>query len=175
MAAPEHIVVGRIVKPHGLRGEVTVFPLTENAARFEPGVRLYLSPTPEGERSVVPVTVESARLHQGRWLLTLDRIADRTHAEQHVGSYLVVPREAAEAAREEGEWFLHALVGRAVLDQSGNRIGEVLDVIESAAAPMLEIGAPGRARRLLPFVKEFVARVDEQEIVVTPPEGWEEL
>jgi ribosomal 30S subunit maturation factor RimM len=40
---------------------------------------------------------------------------------------------------------------------------------------MLEIGAPGRARRLLPFVKEFVARVDEQEIVVTPPEGWEEL
>jgi 16S rRNA processing protein RimM len=175
VAAPEHIVVGRIVKPHGLRGEVSVFPLTENAARFEPGGTLYLSPTPEGERSLVPVTVESARLHQGRWLLTLDAIEDRTHAEQHAGSYLVVPREEAEAAREEGEWFLHALVGRAVLDESGNRIGEVLDVIESAAAPMLEIGAPGRARRLLPFVREFVARVDEREIVVTPPEGWEEL
>jgi 16S rRNA processing protein RimM len=175
VAAPEHIVVGRIVKPHGLRGEVAVFPLTENAARFEVGAVLHLSPTPEGERSLVEVTVESSRMHQGRWLLTLDAIEDRTHAEQHVGSYLLVPREAAEADREEGEWFLHTLVGRAVVDESGNRIGEVLDVIESAAAPMLEIGGPGRAARLLPFVSEFVAQVGEAEIVVTPPEGWDEL
>lgn len=168
-------MVGRIVKPHGLRGEVAVFPLTENAARFETGATLHLSPTPEGERSLLEATVESSRMHLGRWLLTLDAIEDRTHAEQHVGSYLLVPREAAEAAREEGEWFLHALVGRAVVDESGNRIGEVLDVIESAGAPMLEIGGLGRARRLLPFVREFVARVSEAEIVVTPPEGWEEL
>jgi 16S rRNA processing protein RimM len=175
MVPPGYLAVGKIVKPHGLLGELAVFPLTENAARFEPDATLFLSPSPEGKRNLLAVTVESSRLHQGRWLLTLDRIEDRTHAEQHVGSYLVVPREEAEAARGEGEWFLHSLVGRTVLDESGNRIGEVLDVIESAAAPMLEIGAPGRARRLLPFVKEFVARVDEQEIVVTPPVGWEEL
>jgi 16S rRNA processing protein RimM len=175
MAAPEHLVVGRIVKPHGLGGEVAVFALTENAARFEPGASLYLSPTPEGDKNLLPVTVESARLHQGRWLLTLDRIADRTHAEQHVGSYLVVPRGVAEAAREEGEWFLHALVGRPVLDGTGETLGEVLDVIETAGAPMLEIGGPGGKRKLLPFVKEFVAEVGEKKIVVTPPEGWSEL
>ena len=175
MTAPEHIAVGRIVKPHGLKGEVTVFALTENAERFQPGGRLWLSPTPEGDRSLLAVTIESARVHQGRWLLTLDRIADRAHAEQHVGSYLVVPREEAEAARAEDEWFLHALVGRAVVDEAGERLGEVLDVIETAAAPMLEIGAPGQARRLLPFVKEFVARVEKERIVVAPPEGWGEL
>lgn len=175
MFSPEHLAVGRIAKPHGLHGEVAVFPLTENARRFEPGSTLYLSPTPEGERSLLPVTVESSRLHQGRWLLTFDRIADRTHAEQHVGLYLVVPREVAEAGREEGEWFLHTLVGRAVLDEAGESLGEVLDVIETAGPPMLEIGGPGRSRRLLPFVQEFVARVGEDEIVVTPPAGWEEL
>ena len=71
-----------------------------------------------GPRSL-PVTVEGARLHQGRWLVTLDRIADRSHAEQHVGSYLVVPRAEAESARAEDEWFLHALVGRRVEDRSG--------------------------------------------------------
>jgi len=175
VTAPEHLAVGRIVKPHGLGGEVAVFALTENAERFEPGRTLYLSPTPEGEQSLLPVTIESSRLHQGRWLLTLDRIADRTHAEQHVGSYLVVSRVEAEAAREEGEWFLHALVGRAVIDESGESLGDLLDVIETAGAPMLEIGGLGKPRRLLPFVKEFVVRVGEEEIVVTPPEGWKEL
>ena len=175
MAPSEHLAVGRIVKPHGIGGEVAVFPLTENADRFQPGGRLWLSPTPEGERSLLPVTIETARVHQGRWLLTLDRIADRSHAEQHVGSYLVVPRAAAEAARAEGEWFLHALVGRPVEDASGESLGDVLDVIETASAPMLEIGGPGGPRRLLPFVREFVIEVGSERIVVSPPAGWREL
>lgn len=175
MSAPGHLAVGRIVKPHGIRGEVTVFALSENEERFRPGARLFLSATPEGDRGLLPVTVEKARMHQGRWLLTLDRIADRTHAEQHAGSYLVVPREDAEAAREEGEWFLHGLVGREVVDAGGARLGEVVDVIETAAAPMLEIGAPGERRRLLPFVKEFVVEVERERIVVSPPDGWREL
>lgn len=175
MALPAHLAVGRIVKPHGIRGELAVFPLTEVEERFEPGSRLFLSPTPEGRGTLLAVTVETARPHQGRWLLTLDRIEDRTHAEQHVGSYLLVPREEAEAARAEGEWFLHSLVGRAVVDDAGGSLGEVLDVIETPGAPMLEIGTPGRKRRLLPFVREFVAGVEEEKIVVTPPEGWLDL
>lgn len=175
MDAPAHLAVGRIVKPHGLRGEVAVFPLTGNEARFDPGSRLFLSPAPDGRGSLLAVTVEAARPHQGRWLLTLDRIEDRTHAEQHVGSYLLVPREEAEAARSEDEWFLHSLVGRAVVDDAGGSLGEVLDVIETPGASMLEIGVPGGKRRLLPFVREFVAGVEEKKIVVTPPEGWLEL
>jgi 16S rRNA processing protein RimM len=175
VAGPEHLAVGRIVKPHGIRGEVAVFPLTEVEERFEPGSRLFLSPTPAARGSLLAVTVESARPHQGRWLLTLDRIGDRTHAEQHVGSYLLVPREEAEAVRGEDEWFLHSLVGRSVVDAAGHSLGAVLDVLETPGAVMLEIGASGGARRLLPFIREFVARVEEEEIVVTPPEGWLEL
>jgi 16S rRNA processing protein RimM len=172
---PEHFAVGRIVKAHGIRGEVAVFPLTENEERFEAGSRLLLSSTAEGDGALLAVTVESARPHQGRWLLTLDRIGDRTHAEHHVGSFLLVPREEAEAAREEDEWFLHALVGRRVVDDAGVPLGEVLEVLETPGAVMLEIGAAGGPRRLLPFVREFVARVGEEEIVVTPPVGWLEL
>lgn len=175
MAPPTHLAVGRIVKPHGIRGEVAVYPLSENEERFEPGSRLFLSSTPEGHGALLAATVEAARPHQGRWLLTLDRIEDRTHAEQHVGSYLLVPREEAEAARAEDEWFLHSLIGRAVLDAAGGSLGEVLDVIETPGAPMLEIGMRGGKRRLLPFVREFVARVEQEKIVVTPPAGWLEL
>ena len=175
MGSSGQVAVGRIVKPHGIRGEVTVFPLTENADRFAPGSVLGLTRDPEADREPRPVRIEAARLHQGRWLLTLDRIADRTHAEQHVGAFLVVPRAAAEAARSEDEWFLHALVGRRVVDADGGPLGEVLDVVETAGAPMLEIGGAGRKPRLLPFVREFVARVGEETIEVTPPEGWKEL
>jgi 16S rRNA processing protein RimM len=175
VAASGYLAVGKIVKPHGIRGEVAVFALTENAERFAPGRELWLSSTPEGESGLRPVRIETARLHQGRWLLTLDRIADRSHAEQHVGAYLVVPREEAEAARAPDEWFLHALVGRHVIEVGGERLGEVLDVIETAGVAMLEIGGPGQPRRLLPFVREFVVRVGEEEIEVAPPAGWKEL
>jgi len=170
-----HVAVGRIVKPHGIKGEVAVFPLTENVERFAAGSALWLSRDPATDRGLLPVRIETARLHQGRWLLTLDRIADRSHAEQHVGAYLLVPREDAEAARAEDEWFLHALVGRPVVGPGDEPLGEVLDVVETAGAPMLEIGGAGRKPRLLPFVREFVARVGDQRIEVTPPEGWKEL
>lgn len=175
MSEPGYLAVGKIVKPHGIRGEVAVFALTENAERFAPGTELWLSSTPEGERGLLRVRIETARLHQGRWLLTLDRIGDRAHAEQHVGAYLVVPRAEAEAARSADEWFLHALVGRDVIEAGGETLGEVLDVIETAGTAMLEIGGPGRPRRLLPFVREFVVRVGEDEIEVAPPAGWKEL
>lgn len=174
MSATGHVAVGRIVKPHGVRGEVAVFALTENVARFAEGATLGLSRSPDGASGVLPVRVESARVHQGRWLLTLDRIGDRAGAEQHAGSFLVIPAADAESARDEGEWFLHALVGRQVVS-AGEPLGRVLDVIETAGAPMLEIGGPGRPARLLPFVRAFVARVGETEIEVTPPEGWGEL
>lgn len=175
MSAPAYVAVGKIVKPHGIRGEVAVFALTENARRFAPGTELWLGSTPEGERAPLPVRIETARLHQGRWLLTLDRIPDRAHAEQHVGAYLLVPGAEAEAARSADEWFLHSLVGRRVVEPGGETLGRVLDVIETAGTAMLEIGAPGRPRRLLPFVREFVVRVGEEEIEVAPPAGWKEL
>ena len=175
MTGSGHLAVGKIVKPHGIRGEVVVFALTENAERFAPGSELWLSSTPEGESGLRRVRIEAARLHQGRWLLTLDRIGDRSGAEQHVGAYLVLPREAAEAARAPDEWFLHALVGRNVIEAGGETLGQVLDVIETAGVAMLEIGGPGRPRRLLPFVREFVVQVREEEIEVAPPAGWKEL
>lgn len=174
MSATRHVAVGRIVKPHGIRGEVAVFALTDNVERFDAGTTLGLSRTPDGASGVLTVRVETARVHQGRWLLTLDRIGDRAVAEQHAGAYLVVPAEAAEAARGADEWFLHSLVGRAVVE-AGEPLGRVLDVIETAGTPMLEVGGPGRPTRLLPFVRAFVARVSETEIEVTPPDGWREL
>jgi 16S rRNA processing protein RimM len=87
----------------------------------------------------------------------------------------VIPRAEAEEAREEGEFFLHGLVGRSVVTAEGRRLGVVADVLEPAGSVMLEIAGPDGVRRLLPFVSEFVREVQAEEIVVEPPEGWEEI
>ena len=153
---------------------MAVFPLTAHLERFQAGRRAFLSSTPEGE-DAVPVQIESSRSHAGRVLLKLDRVESRTMAEQTVGRYLVIPRVDAEEAREEGEFFLYALVGSSVVTADGRRLGEVADVLEPAGRAMLEVAGAGGARRLLPFVGAFVREVKENEIVVAPPPGWDEI
>lgn len=168
------MAIGRLVRAHGIHGEVAVFALTGHVERFAAGRRAFLSPTAEG-RDPEPVLIEASRAHAGRWLLKMDRIENRSVAEQAVGKFLVIPRAEAERAREEGEFFLHALVGREVRTADGRRLGEVADVLEPGGAAILEIVEPGRGPRLLPFVREFVLEVEDREIIVSPPPGWEEL
>jgi 16S rRNA processing protein RimM len=168
------VAIGRLVKPHGIHGEVAVFPLTSHPERFAPGREVWLSPTAEGGEGV-PVRIEASRAHAGRYLLKMDRIENRTAAEQMAGHFLLIPRDEAESAREEGEFFLHALVGRQVRTAEGRLLGKIVDVLEPGGAAVLEIGETGGGRRLLPFVREFVREVGEETIVVDPPQGWGEL
>ncbi len=167
------MAVGRIVKAHGLKGEVQVEPMTEHDERFAVGRTLVLAPDVGAEG--VSVSIETSRRHKRRWLLKFERIDDRTHAEQRAGYYLLVPHDEVLRARADDEFFLHALAGCEVLDDTGRSFGNVISVIESKGPALLEIGEAGGRRRFLPFVKEFVRRVDATTIVVSPPEGWEEL
>lgn len=151
-----------------------MFPLTAHLERFAAGRSVLLSSTLEGE-DAVSIRIESSRSHAGRVLVKLDQVESRTVAEQMVGRYLLILRAEAEEAREEGEFFLHALVGRPVVTADGRRLGKVVDVQEPAGRAMLEIAAADGPRRLLPFVSEFVREVRAEEIVVEPPDGWAEI
>lgn len=173
-APPEFVAIGKIVKPHGVKGEALVFALTDHLERFAEGERLWLSPTPEGDRRRIEVEIEASRAHKGRRLLKLGRFVDRAMVEQRVGWYLVIPFEDADAAREPDEFFLHALPGREVVAEDGAALGEVVDVMLGDGPPLLEI-AMESGRRYLPFVREFVLEVTEERLTVRPPDGWEEL
>lgn len=168
------IAIGRIVRAHGIKGEVLVDAMTPHDERFAVGETLVLCRSPEGEGSTLPMVVAGGRKHGGRHLLLLDGIEDRTQAEQRVGTYFVIPESEAEATRGEDEFFLHALVGRDVRAADGRDLGEIVEIIESEGAPILEIDS-GVERRLLPFIREFVEKVTDETVIVTPPEGWEEL
>ena len=172
---PRHVAIGKIVQAHGIKGELSVFPLTEREERFAAGGTVYLSRTAEGEEGLTPFGVVSSRRHHDRFLIKLEKIDDRTQAEWYAGAFLVIPWEEAESAREEGEFFLHALVGREVRNEEGARLGVVADIVETGAHPLLEIAMEKGGRRMLPFVREFVRSVEEGVVVVAPPAGWEEL
>ncbi len=173
--APRHVAIGKIVQAHGIKGELVVFPLTERTERFGAGGTVYLSRTPDGDEGLAPFRIEASRPHKERFLVRLEKIDDRTQAEWYAGAYLVIPFEEAEAARGEGEFFLHALVGREVRTEEGQRLGTVADVIETGAQPLLEVAVEKNGRRMLPFVKEFVTAVEDDAVVVRPPAGWEEI
>jgi 16S rRNA processing protein RimM len=170
-ADARHLVVGRLRKPHGLKGGVTLFPLTDRPeAVFAPGRSLRLMGI-DGELVAGPVTVEWSRSYHREWLLKFVGADSRDALEPWRGLFLAVP--ADELSEPEGdEVYLHELEGFAVRLADGTALGLVSGVYELPAGIMIEVQGPKR-EFLLPYRKEFVREVDRagRRLVVEPPEG----
>jgi 16S rRNA processing protein RimM len=148
------MVVGRVIRPHGVRGELAVEVLSDAPERFAPGVEVAAG-DPDGDEALRPLEVTAARLHQGRMLLRFTGVEDRDAAELLRGSLLTIP---AEAARELGpdEFWRHQLVGLAVLDADGTDRGVVSDVLPGAAHDLLQVRRPDGVAVLIPAVAALV-------------------
>jgi 16S rRNA processing protein RimM len=176
---PDCASVGRIRRPHGVRGELVVEALTdEPGAIFAPGRRVFRG-TNDGELWRAPrthelqaLTITGMRPFKEGLLLTVDAIADRTEAEKWNGRHLMVPVEELSEP-EEGEVFAHELVGMTLVDAaSGKEIGPVVEFYELPQGLLLEFRA-GETLASVPFVEEFIVEVDREgrRIAVTLPEG----
>jgi 16S rRNA processing protein RimM len=166
-----HLVVGRFRRPHGLKGECTVFPLTDEPARvFAAGQTLWAVDL-AGAVIRSPLTVERGRAYHREWLVKFVGIEERAGLEPFRDGFLAVP--AAEATPlEEGEVYLHELDGFAVRLEDDTPVGLVTGYYETAAGLVIEVQGPKR-EFLLPYRKEFVKHVDRaaRRLVVAPPEG----
>ncbi len=151
---PERLVVGRVLRPHGVRGEVSVQVLSDAPERFAPGAELAVG-DPDGPGPLRPVTIRAARLHQGRLLVSLEEVGDRDAAEHLRGAWLSIPVAAARPL-EPGEFWPHQLVGLAVVDRQGRRRGRVADVVPGAAHDLLAVELPGGDSALVPAVAALV-------------------
>ena len=179
MPAESRLLVARIGKPHGLRGEVTVQLHTD-----EPERRLAVGAVLETEAasgSGVPraLTVRSTRVHRGIWLVGFEEVPDRTGAEGLRGTRLVLDEDAAAAPVDDDEdaFGEDELVGLAVVDPSGAALGEVAGLELGTAQDRLVVAlADGRAV-LVPFVEAIVPEVDVEggRVVLNPPPGLLEL
>jgi 16S rRNA processing protein RimM len=168
------VVVARIGKPHGLRGEVTVQLHTDNPqARLPVGAVLS---TRAAAGSGVPktLTVRSTRIHQGIWLLAFEEIPDRTGAESLRGTRLVA---APDRDDEDDGWYEDDLVGLPVLTRDGTRIGAVTGLDLGPAQDLLVVSLDSGGEAYLPFVDAIVPEVDVERgrVVVDPPPGLLEL
>lgn len=175
MAGPTHLVVGLLKKPHGIKGEVLVFPATdEPEAVFRPG-RILAVLDRDGRATGRELVVERGRPYQRSWLLRFDGIEDREAVEELREHLLGLAVEDARPL-EEGEYYHHELVGLRVLTADGSLVGEVVDLFEAPQGVLLSVVGSGR-EHLIPFRSGVVVRVDRSagHVVIAPPEGLLEL
>lgn len=184
------LIVGRIGKPHGIRGEVTVEVRTdEPEARFAPGMVLRTEPgatPPPTSPSAGPgvpfrvpaeLTVESARWHQGRLLVAFEGVLDRDVAEALRGTLLGVDSADVAPPEDPEEFNDHQLVGLAAVTPAGEPLGEVARIDHAPASDLLVLRRPEGKTALIPFVKAIVPEVDLAggRVVVDPPAGLLDL
>ena len=154
------VVIGRVGKPHGTRGEVTVEVRTdEPERRFFPGTTARVE-RPRGAAAPWPVlTVAATRWHRSTLLVHFEELPDRTAAESARGLLLHADVPADESPDDPEEFYDHQLVGLPVEDLDGRSLGEVTAVIHGAQ-DLLQIRTPDARDALVPFVVDLVPEVD---------------
>jgi len=162
------VLIGRIVRPHGVRGDLKVLPLTDWPERFESLTTIHLKPL---KGSCRQVEIQNARFQKNGIILKLAGIDDLDTAETLRGFELYVTPDQIPPL-PDGYVHLHDLMGLQVLTDSRDCIGEVTDILKMPAHDVYVV-SQGEKEILIPAVKQFVKLVDLEkgEIIITPIEG----
>jgi 16S rRNA processing protein RimM len=165
----ELVTVGRIATVHGIRGEIVVDALTDFPERLAAGAAVLLE-SPGGALSERRIL--TSRPHQGRCLILLDGVPDRTAAERLRGGRLCV-REAELNPLPAGHVWRHDLPGMTVVDEAGAEIGRVRDLLDTGGGNQVLAVDAAAGEALLPFIEGVVLGIDAaaRRITVRPPEG----
>ena len=170
--SPDTVVVGRIGRPHGDRGEVTIEVRTDDPdLRFAPGAVLLTDPADRG-----PVTVAGARWHREVLLLAVDGVESREAAELLRNTLLLVETSVLPALDDPDDYYDHQLIGLTARLTDGTALGEVV-AVSHEGGDLLVVERSGGGELLIPFVRAIVPTVDLDagSLVVDPPEGLLEL
>lgn len=163
------VIVGRIGRAHGIRGEVAVEPRTDDPdARIGVGAQLHTEPDSAG-----PLTVSSTRWHGDRLLVRFTGVGDRNAAEGLRGIRLLAEVDPDERPDDPEEFYDRQLVGMEAVTTDGEPVGEVADVVHLPGQDLLSVRAPDGHEILVPFVTQIVPEVDlgSGRVVLDPPDG----
>ncbi|MFD5337275.1 ribosome maturation factor RimM [Streptomyces hawaiiensis] len=163
------LVVARIGRAHGIKGEVTVEVRTdEPELRLGPGAVLTTDPAAAG-----PLTIETGRVHSGRLLLRFEGVSDRTGAEALRNTLLIADIDPEELPEGEDEYYDHQLIDLDVVTADGTEVGRITEISHLPSQDLFIVARPDGSEVLIPFVEEIVAEIDleEQKAVITPPPG----
>ena len=167
------VVVGRVGRPHGIRGEVVIGVRTDEPdLRFAVGATLGYGSTPDSDVASGQLQVASARWHSGQLLVAFAGITDRTAAGELTGRWLSVDSSQLPAPPDPDEFRDHELIGLSVRTSAGEAVGVVTDVLHYGQ-DLLVVRPPDGREHLVPFVQAIVPEVDVDAgtIIIDPPPG----
>ncbi|MFH9552309.1 ribosome maturation factor RimM [Streptomyces sp. NBC_00377] len=163
------LVVARIGRAHGIKGEVTVEVRTdEPELRLGPGAVLATDPASTG-----PLTIETGRVHSGRLLLRFEGVRDRTAAEALRNTLLIAEVDPTELPEEDDEYYDHQLMDLDVVTKDGLEVGRITEISHLPSQDLFIVERPDGSEVMIPFVESIVVEIDleEQRAVIDPPPG----
>jgi 16S rRNA processing protein RimM len=170
------LLVGRIRKPHGIRGELFLWPETDRPdVAFQPDRTLFLGDDQRPSQDET-LTVDRARPFKDGYLLKAKEHAGRTEALEALRGRSLYIRRSDAAPLEEDEVYYHDLIGMRVI-ADGEEVGRIREVYEGPGTDLLAVDREGKPELLVPYVREIVRTVDVAagEVAIDPPPGLLDL
>jgi len=153
---PEFLVVGKLGKPHGVRGEIVMDIFTEFPERFKQGITVYV-----GEQ-FLPLQITNVRSHSRGILLSFEGYQSRGEAAELRNLLVQVPT-ADRPDLPNGDFYHHQLLGLYVIDEKGTRLGLITTILETGANDVLVIQSESGAEMLIPAIESVVKDIDLEE------------
>jgi 16S rRNA processing protein RimM len=163
------LVVARVGRAHGVRGDVTVEVRTdEPELRLGPGAVLATDPPAAG-----PLTIATGRVHSGRLVLRFEGVADRSGAEALRNVLLIAEVDPEELPEDPDEFYDHQLMDLDVVLADGTEVGRITEISHLPSQDLFIVERPDGSEVMIPFVEEIVTEIDleEQRAVIDPPPG----
>ncbi len=160
----DELRVGVIVRTHGIKGEVKVYPTTDSPLRFDEISRITLR---QNGRLVLELDIEGVKYFKNLVILKLEGIDSINDAEQYKGAELYIPREMG-APLEEGEYYIADIIDMEVISDTGEKIGIVRDVLETGANDVYIVKRHDNGKDLLlPVIDECIIDTDIENNIMT--------
>jgi 16S rRNA processing protein RimM len=150
-----NLLVGRIVRPHGVRGDLLVQPLSDIIDSIEPGAAVFLGDRKRAFR------IASLRRHGRSYLLRIDDCADRDAAEAHRGAEVRLRLEEAPPL-PEGRYYQWQVIGLDVVTEEGRPLGKIREILETGANDVYVVAREAEGDLLLPAITSVVRRIDPE-------------
>ncbi len=151
----ERFQIGIITSPHGVKGEVKVFPTTDDNKRFKKLVDCYI----EYKDELMPVKADGCKFLKNMVILKLEGFDNANDVEKFRKCKIFVDRENA-VRLEKDEYFIADLLGIDVVDENGDSVGELSDVIETGANDVYVVNGANGEEILIPAIKDCILEVD---------------
>lgn len=168
---PKHLLIGAILRPHGVIGEVRMKVITHYPERLPQLKTVYLAPAPDSPK-VTEHQLERVRMNQEYALLKFKGIDDRNQADM-LRQLVVMVAIGDAIPLEDGEHYLYQLIGLTVQTDSGETLGKLTDVLETGANDVYIVDSPQYGEVLIPATDETIKSTDVKTglMIVSLPDG----